>query len=421
MKATWIKNYNPNKIVKKFEEIKIVRDDGTVTFEGSGFDDCFAVLNSMIILRSDIPQIEKSRIVRDAIFRAGAAGKITANKLLNETEKLQSAYLAKPLKKYKLVTSLSVSCNSRLKRLRINDCTISFNPHLNALLTSESEKIKKHAARGLFGELPTNYATVVITLQAKSTNAAAEKAIDSIDLIRGIWNLFYNKGRVTRHFGGKPKPVNKFVLGPLHTLHLANGKCATSDWWYESDYRAPLDTHDLTKEDVHNPSKKLKNMYKFQDKVRKHLEQCNYKSDIEDAIIKYTHALDFINRENTFLRLWSVLELLTNTRPNESHNVTVKRVSFLFKDREYTLQILNHLKDHRNRAVHAGSGSHNIETLMFQLKRYVEALLYFHIFNKYSFKNLEAAAHFLDLPSDPETLESRIQMMCNAKKLFEQP
>jgi hypothetical protein len=116
--------------------------------------------------------------------------------------------------------------------------------------------------------------------------------------------------------------------------------------------------------------------------------------------------LDSFEWETSFLRLWGVLETLTGTQPYESHDLTVKRAAFLYADpeRELHMQVLNHLRHYRNRSVHRGEGSETIEAYMYQLKRYVEVLLFFHLTSDYRFESLAKAAEFLDLPPKPADL-----------------
>jgi hypothetical protein len=144
------------------------------------------------------------------------------------------------------------------------------------------------------------------------------------------------------------------------------------------------------------------------------LKKCKYSSEIEEAIVNYTGALDLTNYENAFLRLWSILEHLTNTG-YDSYKVTIRRASFLFEEEEYTRQVLKHLKDYRNRSVHLGTRDRNIETFLFQLKEYIEALLSFHLANKFRFNSIAEAGEFMDLPTDRKTLDSKIKMMIYAK------
>jgi hypothetical protein len=155
-------------------------------------------------------------------------------------------------------------------------------------------------------------------------------------------------------------------------------------------------------------------MYKFLRSVRKNLAKCKYKQNIEDAIVLYTRALDEWDWDGAFLKLWSVLEQLTNTE--ESYKVTIRRASFVFEDRNFCQQVLRHLRDYRNKFVHEAADSSEIETYIYQLKSFVEPLLSFHLGNKYGFESIEKASEFLDIPSDKEELSSRIKKMKYAQK-----
>jgi hypothetical protein len=364
----------------------------------------------MIQFSKNIPRLERRRIINKAPFNIGAKGKITANKLLEEIKRLEKEYLKKPLQKYFLWSSISTSRFTVLKKITINTCTITFHPNINKIVSKEFEKIKGQATNSVYGELPRDYIHFKVNVSAKSYTEAADKAIDAIDLVRGIWNLFYNRRQSFRMSSGFRKPVNKFVLGPLHTLHLPNGKLATESWWYQTNYRGPLS--------IHNTNKDINYLYKFQNNVRRLLKKSKYKDVLEEAILRYGRALDLADWESAFLKLWGVLELLTNTGENESHKVTIKRASFIFHDREYTRQVLNHLRDYRNRAVHTDTSSDDIETFIYQLKRYVEVLLEFHLLNKFGFKNITEVSQFLDLSTDQSILKSRLRLLKSANKLL---
>jgi len=203
-------------------------------------------------------------------------------------------------------------------------------------------------------------------------------------------------------------PVNKILPGPLHTLHLPNGKLATESWWYETKRFGNERPHDVTNE--------LGKMYKFLSNVRKRLAKCRYRQTIEDAIILYGRALDEWDWDGAFLKLWSILEKLTDTE--ESYKVTIRRASFILEDRSYHQQVLRHLKDYRNKFVHEAADSSEIETYMYELKNLVEALLAFHLGSRFGFQSLKQAAEFLDLPSEKALLASRIKMMKYAQRFL---
>ena len=292
----------------------------------------------------------------------------------------------------------------------MGDCTITFKPYLTTPYVKAISDIFDSAKYSIVGEIPKNYKNVIVTLSAKSHAEAANRALDSIDLLRGIWNFYENRGHGIRISSGKRKPVNKFILGALHTLHEPNGNLATNTWWFDPEYVYQIDPY--------NPSRDLERIYKFQKTGRKLLRKSRYSQDIVSAILRYTRALDLTNWEDAFLRLWGVLEHLTGTGPDDSHKVTTRRAAFIFGGEEYSRQVLIHLRDYRNRAVHAGSENHEIEAYMYQLKRFVESLLEFHLGSKFGFKNLKEVSTVLDLPCSREELCQKHNALKYAQKFL---
>lgn len=101
-------------------------------------------------------------------------------------------------------------------------------------------KIILNAQSTIAGDMPSFYAPISVTVSARSSNEAGTKALDDLDLLRGIWNLFNNRRHTIRISSGVRSPVNAMILGPVHTLHKMNGEHATDAWWYEPTYRGPV-------------------------------------------------------------------------------------------------------------------------------------------------------------------------------------
>jgi hypothetical protein len=157
-------------------------------------------------------------------------------------------------------------------------------------------------------------------------------------------------------------------------------------------------------------------MYKYMDDVRRNLKKSHYKDDLVKAILGYVRALDEWNWNDAFIRLWGVLEFLTHS-VGENHKVTTKKASYLDLDREYSKQILLQLRYYRNNNVHSGLESNDIETFMYQLKRFVEGLIKFHIFNPFRFQSLTDAAEFMNLPDDKDQIDEKIRKLRFARNL----
>ena len=122
--------------------------------------------------------------------------------------------------------------------------------------------------------------------------------------------------------------------------------------------------------------------------------------------------LDGREWNSAFVQMWSLLEYLTATS-EEPNKVTVKRALFLWHkdERDFHRQVLKHLMSYRNRTVHAGYTSEAIETLLYQLKRYVERVLLFHIYSAPDFATIGEAAEFMNLPADLPELRRRAWLL----------
>ena len=404
--AKWNENYEPNIVTRKLEEIKRKKSSGNISFQGFEFQEYSVLINTIIMLDETIPKFEKRRIVDNAIFNVGQKDSITIDRLLPEISKLESRYLNQIPISYSLLTTISITRNTRIPKIKIDGCTITINPALSNKFIVEHNKIIEYSKKYFYNDLPDNYAFVKITLSSKSSFEAADKALDSINLIRAIWNYFYNRALWSRSSSGKRKPINKILLGPIHTLHKHNGEIASKNWWYDLDYIAQMDCYD--------PSRKLSDLNHFFYNFRKLLNKSKYYGDLKTALIRYTQSLDMINWENSFLRLWGILEHLTKNS-NEKYDRTIKRVSFLYKEKEYTKQVLKHLKDYRNRSAHADSSNDDIEVYLFQLKRYVEALIEFHLKEYQNFNSLNDATEFMDLPYDINVINKKLKLLKKAK------
>jgi hypothetical protein len=205
-------------------------------------------------------------------------------------------------------------------------------------------------------------------------------------------------------FGGRKKPINQITLGALHTLHDQSGDTKTDAFWYEPDYYKNNSKVDFSNNDYKT--------LEFTKNVRKALSKNCYAKDVESSLIRYVRALDSQDYNSVFIKLWSVLEGLTNTL-KDNYDTTIRRTSFHYADREYTRLVLEHLRQYRNRFMHLGSGENDIDTHVYQLKSYVEQLLRFHIENYLKFSSLEEAARFMDLQPDIDVLKKQMKL-CRA-------
>jgi len=402
MTVVWKKDYDPSRLAEYIEADKTKVQSGGVKFEAVRFREYEVLLCSMLDFREPIPEVDARGLVHDAMLKTAKRGTVTANALLEDVNRLEKRYSARPLKRYVMVTSLSLWRFASLPRCRFGSTVIIFEHEAPAPYRETAMELAEHARRYLVADPPADYLSARVHVSARAEFQAAEVALEALNLARGVWNWHYNVQRLARESGGERLPVNQIVLGPVHTLHHPGGELATNTWWYETGYCGPVP--------VYNPSSEVQRIYRFLASVRNRLARCRYPGTMRQAIVRYASALDLQDWDAAFLKLWSVLELLTDSGRKAS-DVTIRRTAFVYRDREYALQILKHLRDHRNRFVHADQTDGRIETCLYQMKNSVEALLSFHLRSKYRFESIQEAAEFLDLPANRKVMESRLKLM----------
>jgi hypothetical protein len=405
MCASWNDKFKPDLIANRLEQLKTIdRNTGKASFSSFDHFDLTAVFCSIARLSETIPETEKHRIISHSILSAESKGKITAKSLLKEIAILEQIYLNKKLEQYVLATSLSLDKTTNIPNYKLESTVITITPKLPLAFIKNREKPQRQV-NYIIDKIPTNYLATRVLVSAKSTNEAAEKAFQSLDLIRGIWNLSLNKMTwLSISFGGKPKPINNILLGPFHTLHERNGNLRTDNFWYQPNFES-MEPYGFSKKEEYDY------FISFTKFIRNKLKRCPYQKFISEGIIRYTRALDYSDYEVAFVKLWSILEMLTYTL-KETYEKTIKRTAFIFKDYDFHYQVLNHLREFRNKSIHSpGSGSDESKTYLYQLKRYVERLLIFHLTTKNRFPGLSSMGEFLDLPPDPELLKTKCKLL----------
>jgi hypothetical protein len=138
------------------------------------------------------------------------------------------------------------------------------------------------------------------------------------------------------------------------------------------------------------------------------LRTIKYRSELETAFVRYVRALDSRDHSDSFAGIWSVLEYVTASVGE--YKQLIKRVSFLYsdKDRRFIRLLLEHLRDARNRLVHADEVGSNIETYLYRLKGMTELMIRHHLRRGNSYPSLATVAEYLDTPVDRELLKRRI-------------
>lgn len=401
MCAKWVeKSENSvNVLAKQLEKHRIHDNSGQFTgWEGFEFEDYLTAIESYLIFDNQIPQYECSRILLKAIDSLAKTKILSAKEILGSVSKEENLYLRKPKIDFILATSISIKYFDELKKAHRKNKSIKFMRSLPKRF-DQNKAIKEWKSIKI-GELPTTYTSIQISVKTRGEYEAFNTAIDELDLLRGIWNLKLNGEVAFGFLRNRVEPINKIKLGAFHTLHFLDGQPAIEGmFWYEPDY-VEMNTniiHEWTE------------ISRFELRFRKHLLNHLYRTDMEDAIRRYTRALDYRDLHISFLELWILLEKLTATT-NAQYGKMVERIAFLYEDGDLHKQIMQHLRLYRNSNVHTGRRSERISKYVYQLKRYAEELMWFNLCNYFKFANLKETASFLDLPTDSNLMKERVKL-----------
>lgn len=412
MCASWTDKHDVNFLVQKIEGAK-KSSSGVTTFTGIVFDDVVVVLHSSLKFAEEVPELEQTRILYDSIFTVGAAGEITKVKLLAEISKRESSYLRLAEQNFTVVTSMSIEHFKELQGAQVQGCRITFSRRM----PRRFREAHRQAIRGQFrlmtdeiiqtGPGLNSHTPVRVTLRTKTDNEAALAAVDALTLLRGLWNYHVNLRRGQTFPAAIPrKPINKILIGPAHTVHESSGVLKSDTVWFETSFQRPIKPYKIQSD--------WPRIKEFELGTRRRLQRANYREDLEKAFHRYTTALDLSDWNASFIQLWSLLEYLTNSGPQ--YDTTIKRILFVCPNNERDLhrEILKHLRTYRNSTVHTAEQKDDLLTFVYQVKRYVEWLLWFHLGVCSQFQSINEAGDYLHLPADPSLLRQRLRLLKKA-------
>lgn len=391
-------------LLDQLESCKDVKD-GRASFAGPGYQTLRVLISRLLNVDSSIPEEDKSRLVSSSVFSAAASGRLSRERLIGELSRGEEGYLRKPFVAYRMIAQISLARTQCPSRFDFDGTRISFAISKDHKLFRHHKMVTDHIDRLEVPKLPNNYVPCSISCRARTEFHAFEMAGRALDFWRGSFNLGLNQGRSWRISVDRRSPVNSILSHPIYTIHQPDGKLASDSWYYNSDYQI--------EKPLFNDVKESKVAADFAVFFRKKLANHPYRREVIDAIVRYGSALDTVSYETAFLQLWSVCEGLTRTTTTES-KITIKRVKALYRDENFADVVLQVLKEYRNRAVHVGEQTIDMEALLYHIKNITEDLILFHAFNRFKLQSLDQTVNLLDLGTSMTVLSNKQTMLRKA-------
>lgn len=390
--------YDIGELARRIQAVRSNEQGQPISFRGFEIDDIQSVLETCIDFNPAIPDTDREGVVWQGIMHAAEHADIDAARLQEGLQTAERSYLRQPLKVFVVASSLTIDYFEAFRKTRIDGIDITFSRTLPRRFKREAIQDDLEQATGI--ERPHRLTVIRIRVRARTDGAAVNQALDTADYLRGIWNFWINSRTRMRHRIGSPKPVNKILWGPVHSLHTSEGALATETFWVEPKHQQF--------DDLYRMSADWERIRMWEKRVRNRLGKVQYADDLKQLFARYTRALDLADYDVAFNKLWGVFEHLAGAIG--SYEALIKRTLFLWSkdEREYARLILEHLRDVRNGSVHSDRTRRSMDTYTYQLKWFVEVLFKFHLLRVKEFSSLSTAGHFLDLPPNVELLEQRI-------------
>jgi hypothetical protein len=392
---------DPNKVgvvIAHLQRVLGLNAEGNVTLPlGGDLDSGVEIITSQAKFSKQVPEGRRVTMARRAVIDSRKASNLTLEGVWTRILAGQRDYLKQEPKPFVLLTSLSIEYSKTLTTLRPSRAVVTFTPMIprHFELPASAQRSPPH-----YGPPPKNYTTVRVRVSARDPMSAGELALERLDLVRAIWNLFRNQTRWRVSFGARGRPINDIVPGPIHTIHHPDGSPASELIWWEPSYVQPLSLLDVAQD--------YGNTRKFERWIRARLAESPMRAELEEMLVRYVRALDERDLNPALVKLWGLLEDLTATN-RAPHDVTVRRAVFLLKDISFRRLVLQNLKDWRNRIVHEGRETGEGERMVQEVKQPVEILLMFLLRNATAFRNLDEFGEFLDLPTEAAIIGRRIK------------
>jgi len=396
----------PKEIFKRLNKYRKT-EDGKVSFSSFEIDDAETAIYSMLDFNEEISCTIKSSLIREALFKI--TGELNESTCLNYINNAWKRKKRTKEENFFLLTTISISKTFPLVQISINGCKVSLlKGHFPKKYNSRNKIFDKYKwAKDIS---PNGYRNVIVSTKSRFIYDAVEKCLDALDLLR-TFICFYANHAMQYSFGGgyKTLPINRVILGGVHTLHNSKGQLAISNeiFWYLPNFQE-IEIY-KEKDDSRNIYKKNLRLL-----VSKY-ERSNIKKDLKKSILNYIKGYDQIDYHQNLIMSWAAFELLLSNGTNNNDSIS-RRSSFLWDDYEYHKQIVEHLRHYRNIHVHTGEASDSAKTHCYQLQRYYKQLIYYYLLKASECKSLSEANSFLDLSKDIVELKQQKLMLEKAIK-----
>lgn len=376
------------------QELERAREGKSGGFEAVTYLRYVPILQETFRPRGAWANAAHHEVVTRALNKAASAPPITPAKLRKAVEEARAEYRAIRPTSYVLITQLTGKL-ARPREVHLPTARIGLSPTLGNRFARERRRLEGLLLARTAPRSPVGACWCTARVRARSPAEAFELAMGAVDLLRGIWCAGLRPGY---RWSTTPSPLTPLLVGPMHSLHRPGGSAVSDTIWSHEPYPAfpklvALDDR----------------LRRFERAARQRLVRHPYRKKLEAALRRYARSLDD-EGQAAAVPLWSLIEMLAGSSRQEP---MVRRAAFIYRNPELRRAILEHLRELRNRLVHAGEGLYGevSDMVLGEMSIIVHDLLLFHLREGSDFEDFDAACRFLDLPSNPQVLRKGLRFL----------
>jgi hypothetical protein len=414
---SWAKGFDGQRILRNIAKCRSIDAASGVAFKSHEYRFWLPVLLSSIQVPSS-EEIFKLKCIESAL-NDPLLQINDGKKFLSFCNEKYEISRVKQKSHFSMLSSMTYSGKKLFSDLYDGDFSIKWHENSNAPFMRSAvcarDSIAERRRNYSVPDQPGNFSNLVVQVSAYGPFHAHELAIDSLDSMRGMLNLFVNAATGLNPFGflNRPHAINRLRAGPFSTIHNLDGSLAANVFWYEHRWLHDRQSINFKGSDNGEFQKIFRKLWsKFQrNKLRNHIRK---------GLIRYCRALDLHDPVPSLIELWGALEGLTGTQ-HEKYDVTIDRTVKVFADHQEARQIANHVRFRRNSAVHAAQTMEQNESdvILMHAEDLVRNVIIFAINNGGKFINEQEFFDFLDLPIDSIKLNREIAIRRISLKIEE--
>lgn len=409
----------PREILTELGKISAFQGDEQVVWRSPLFPTLRRVLlGSIVVLAPDDRPLNDrdthqliTKSLTEVVLKHGANRPITPTEFLESVNDQAAEFFRLKPRRYSLITTLSVKSLPR-KSIRIDGCRITSltsrkrYPFPNRLIAALREP-DFHLV-----EPDDSQQGVLVQTVGRSPHDAAERGMESLYLLCGLWNLFTTFRQVSLFSILPRKPLGVVHVGPIHTLHDASGVPCIDEFWYEPDYPRRLTSY--------SPPNGWETVEKKRRWAQRRIRNCRFEYDLRRLIIRYARALTRSDPNAAFLQMWSILETITGTI-GRRYDETIKLATWFIRNPRLDREILSFLRSHRNQYVHAARSDDENPQIAQVMKYYVDPHLLLLLRNDLEVAGLDKYAGYLRLPTAVDELARKRSAIQRAIRIRRAP